>query len=95
MTTRGKSVIIDRESVGCTVCGATPGDPCDFNGSPAPMVNDDGVQRRSVHAARYAESLPPEARNAFWETAVESYLTKELALIAERSAAPSGTEQGQ
>lgn len=71
----------DRESAACRVCGSEPGEPCAFPDGPAPMVNDNGVQRRVVHAARYAASLPEEERAAFWEAAVERYLTTELALM--------------
>jgi hypothetical protein len=59
-----------------------------FPGGPAPMVNDNGVRRRVVHAARYAETLPKEERAAFWEGAVQRYMATELALM---SAAP-GTD---
>lgn len=37
--------------------------------------------RRVVHAARYAETLPPGDRGAFWSTAVEKYLATKLAAI--------------
>lgn len=73
----------DRESIGCTVCGAEPGQACEFPDGPAPMVNDNGVLRRVVHAARYAATLPKEERAAFWENAVERYVSTELALMNE------------
>lgn len=71
----------DRESVHCTVCGAEPGEACEFPGGPAPMVVEDGISRRVVHAARYAELLPANERAAFWEGAVERYMAGELALM--------------
>lgn len=70
-----------RESVGCPFCGADPQQPCDFNGEPAPEVNDNGVMRRAVHAARYAQTLPEDERQAFWGSAVDKYLTTELGLM--------------
>jgi hypothetical protein len=73
---------IDREAVECTWCQAQPAQPCEFTDGPAPMVDDNGVKRRGVHATRYAASLPtPEERSRFWESAIEGYLSKELALM--------------
>ncbi len=74
---------IDREAVPCSVCGAVPTEACDFPDGPAPMVDDNGAQRRVVHAARYAETLPPEDRPAFWARAVEDYMSAELARMDE------------
>ncbi len=74
---------VDRESVECSQCGAQPSEACEFVDGPAPIVDDNGIKRRGVHAARYAASLPPEERGQFWATAVESYLAKELWLMAE------------
>lgn len=72
----------DRESVQCDVCGSEPGEPCVFPDGPAPpMVEDGGMRRRVVHAARYAKTLSPDQRAAFWENAVERYITTELALM--------------
>jgi hypothetical protein len=45
------------------------------------MVVEDGISRRVVHAARYAELLPANERAAFWEGAVERYMAGELALM--------------
>ena len=76
----------DRESFKCVVCGSDPGQACTFPDGPAPMVDDNGEQRRVVHAARYAMTLTPEQRAAFWEGAVGRYLSTELALMAEAQA---------
>ena len=75
----------DRESVRCPFCGAEPGQACAFwtdSGKPW-MVLEDGVERRVVHAARYALTLPSNDRQEFWETAVEKYLATELAALGE------------
>lgn len=69
---------IDRESVECILCRAQPGQACVFADGPAPIVDDTATRRRAVHAARYAETLPPDQRGPFWEDAVERYLSTEL-----------------
>lgn len=71
----------NRETVKCPVCGVEIGKPCDFNGKPAPEVNDNGVMRRVVHAGRYAQTLPENERSEFWESAIEKYLSTELGLM--------------
>lgn len=75
------NAIVDRESVACPVCGVQSGEPCDFLGATPWMVNENGVERRTVHAGRYALSLPDDQRSAFWENAVETYLSQELAAL--------------
>jgi len=87
------SQIIDREAVECDLCRARPGEACEFADGPAPLVDDNGIQRRAVHAARYAASLPPEERGPFWENAVDSYLSAELERM--NAAAPGGTGRDQ
>lgn len=72
---------MNRETVNCRVCGAAAGEPCYFDGQPPGTVVENGVERRAVHAARYARTLPQGERAAFWETAVERYLAERLAAL--------------
>ena len=75
---------VDRESVPCPFCGAAIGEPCDFPSGEPWIVVENGVERRTVHAARYAKTLPEADVAAFWETAVETYLSTELAALGEQ-----------
>lgn len=70
-----------RETVDCPVCGATPGEPCEFT-EPQPL-KPDGT--RPVHAARYAMTLPESERGQFWEGRIEAYLSARIAEIDEGS----------
>ena len=69
---------MNRETVDCPVCGMKAGEPCDFLGAEPWMTKEDGEERRVVHAGRYARTLPVDEQGAFWETAVESYLSTAL-----------------
>lgn len=78
------------ESVQCPFCGSAQGEACIFTDGPAPFVDGGDGPRRVVHAARYAESLPPEERQAFWRGAVERYMAIELAAMDEAKGVPCG-----
>jgi hypothetical protein len=69
---------MDRESVVCPLCFAAVGEPCEFPEGPPWTVFDDGIQRRVVHAGRYAETLPQDERAGFWRGAVGGYLNEQL-----------------
>jgi len=72
---------MNRETVPCPHCVADPGEPCVFpEGEPWTVV-EDGIERRTVHAGRYALTLAPEDRRAFWSTALDKYLSDELAAL--------------
>lgn len=58
-----------RESVDCPVCGAVPGERCEFAEPQA--LKPDGT--RPVHAARYAMTLPELERAQFWDGAIERW----------------------
>jgi hypothetical protein len=73
--------VSDREFVACSFCGSQPGQPCIFPEGEPWTVIEDGVPRRTVHAARYAQTLPAKQRAAFWETAVGDYISRELAAL--------------
>lgn len=75
-----------RETVFCVVCAAAVGEPCSFPAGQPMVTDEDGTERRAVHADRYAKTLPPEQRAAFWENAIESYLAHELASLEARDA---------
>lgn len=73
----------DRKTVACSECGAEVGEPCVWDVEPEQVVDVDGERRRAVHAARYAQTLPESERAAFWEAAVEQYITRALTAIGE------------
>lgn len=76
-----------RETVFCVICAAAVGEPCSFPaGQPTMVIDEDGTERRAVHADRYAKTLPPDQRAAFWENAIESYFARELASLEARDA---------
>ncbi len=81
----------DREAVRCPHCGANPDEACDFpNGGPWTVV-ENGVERRVVHAVRYAQTLPQDERAEFWATATERYMSEQLAALS----TPEGGTDGQ
>ena len=80
---------VDRERVSCPVCGAEPGQPCEFPDGETWTVVEDGVSRRVVHAGRYVRTLTEAEAHVFWETAVEKYVVEQLsALEPEMKAKP-------
>lgn len=72
----------DRETVACPVCAAASGEPCDFSPGKPRMVVENGVERRVVHAGRYAQTLPEGEAAAFWGTAVDKYFAENLAPVS-------------
>jgi hypothetical protein len=67
-----------REFVACPFCGSEPGQACIFPEREPWTVIENGMPRRTVHAARYAETLSADERPAFWENAVGEYIAHEL-----------------
>jgi len=81
---------MDRETVPCSWCRAQVGEPCYFGDSPPWTVVEDGEERRVVHAARYARTLPEDARQEFWRNGVDRYLSEQLAALPGEEARADG-----
>lgn len=81
---------MNRETVDCPVCGVRTGQPCDFFGEvPWITVDEDGEARRSVHAGRYVLTIPEDGRGSFWESAIDAYVSNELAALQANPAPPA------
>ena len=72
---------MNREILPCPACGAAIGAPCDFGTEPPWTIVEDGEERRVVHAARYALTLPEAEVAAFWDGAIDKYLAEQLAAL--------------